>query len=71
MPTFGNYAVNEIRTAHVCKTLLDGGVGPVTVAKAYRLLRAIMNMAVEDKIIKPNPYQIKSGGKEESPNGPR
>ncbi|MBB4913712.1 hypothetical protein [Streptosporangium saharense] len=40
-------------------------------AKAYRLLKAIMNTAVENKMIKPNPYQIKSGGKEESPNGPR
>lgn len=73
VPTFGNLAVSEIKAAHVRKwrkTLLDGGVGPVTVAKAYRLLKAIMNTAVEDKMIKPNPCQIKSGGKEESPERP-
>ncbi|MEU4833310.1 site-specific integrase [Streptosporangium sp. NPDC023615] len=73
VPTFGNLAVSEIKAAHVRKwrkTLLDGGVGPVTVAKAYRLLKAIMNTAVEDKMIKSNPCQIKSGGKEESPERP-
>ncbi|MFI9436731.1 MULTISPECIES: tyrosine-type recombinase/integrase [Streptosporangium] len=73
VPTFGNLAVSEIKATHVRKwrkTLLDGGVGPVTVAKAYRLLKAIMNTAVEDKMIKSNPCQIKSGGKEESPERP-
>ncbi|MFD8531359.1 tyrosine-type recombinase/integrase [Streptosporangium canum] len=73
VPTFGNLAVSEIKAAHVRKwrkTLLDGGLGPVTVAKAYRLLKAIMNTAVEDKMIKSNPCQIKSGGKEESPERP-
>lgn len=72
-PTFGNRAVNEIKAAHVRKwrkALLDGGVGPVTVAKAYRLLKAIMHTAMEDKMIKSNPCQIKSGGKEESPERP-
>lgn len=73
VPTFGNFSVNEIKAAHVRKwrkTLLDNGVGPVTVAKAYRLLKAIMNTAVEDKMIKSNPCQIKGGGKEESPERP-
>ncbi|WP_420823602.1 tyrosine-type recombinase/integrase [Streptosporangium subroseum] len=73
VPTFGNLAVSEIKAAHVRKwrkTLLDAGVGPVTVAKAYRLLKAIMNTAVEDRMIKSNPCRIKSGGKEESPERP-
>ncbi|WP_449062397.1 tyrosine-type recombinase/integrase [Planomonospora algeriensis] len=73
VPTFGTLAVNEIKPAHVRKwrkTLLDSGVGPVTVAKAYRLLKAILNTAVEDRMIKENPCQIKSGGKEESPERP-
>ncbi|MBG0813790.1 site-specific integrase [Planomonospora sp. ID82291] len=73
VPTFGDLAVNGIKPAHVRKwrkTLLDSGVGPVTVAKAYRLLKAILNTAVEDRMIKENPCQIKSGGKEESPERP-
>ncbi|GLW10321.1 putative prophage phiRv2 integrase [Microtetraspora sp. NBRC 13810] len=73
VPIFGGMAVNEIKAAHVRKwrkTLLDNGVGPVTVAKAYRLLKAIMNTAVEDQMIKTNPCQIKGGGKEESPERP-
>jgi len=37
------------------KKLLDNGVSPVTAAKAYRLLRAIMNTAVDDGLIRRNP----------------
>ncbi len=35
--------------------------GPVTVAKAYRLLHAILNTAVTDKRIRENPCQIRYG----------
>jgi len=44
--------------------------GPVTVAKAYRLLRAILNTAVADKRIRENPCQIKGADKESSPERP-
>ena len=39
--------------------LLDGGVGPTTVAKAYRLLRAVLSTAVDDEpdSAKPMPHQ--------------
>ena len=37
------------------KTLLDSGVSAVTAAKAYRLLRAILNTAVDDGLIRSNP----------------
>ncbi|MFI6789983.1 tyrosine-type recombinase/integrase [Nonomuraea sp. NPDC050383] len=73
MPTFGNRAMSEIKEAHIRKwrkTLLDEGVGPVTVAKAYRLLKAIFNTAVEDGLIKSNPCKIKGAGKEDSPERP-
>jgi integrase len=41
--------------------------GPVTVAKAYRLLRAIFETAVEDdRIVPRNPCHIDGAGKEES-----
>ena len=50
-PTFGNVPVVGITYAKVREwrqARLDVGVGPVTVAKAYRLLQAIMNTAVDD-----------------------
>src|ERR1017187_7341611 len=41
--------------------------GPVTVAKAYRLLHATFNTAVEeDRIVRRNPCRIEGAGKEES-----
>jgi integrase len=52
------------------KNLLDTGVGPVTVAKAYRLLKAILNTAVGDGLIRRNPCQIKGAGQERSPERP-
>jgi hypothetical protein len=47
--------------------LVADGVGQVTVAKAYRLLRAVMNTAVEDELIRRNPCRIKGAGREASP----
>ncbi|WP_219516815.1 tyrosine-type recombinase/integrase [Nonomuraea ceibae] len=73
VPTFGNCAMSEIKVANIRrwrKQLLDNGVEPVTVAKAYRLLKAIFNTAVEDGLIKSNPCTIKKAGKEESPERP-
>ncbi|MGI5485664.1 tyrosine-type recombinase/integrase [Microtetraspora malaysiensis] len=73
IPTFGSQAMNEIKETHVRKwrkSLLDDGVGPVTVAKAYRLLKAIFNTAIGDGLIKVNPCTIKGAGKEESPERP-
>ena len=42
----------------------------VTVAKAYRLLRAILNTAVADELIVRNPCTIKGGGVERTPERP-
>jgi integrase len=52
------------------KKLLDNGVSLVTTAKAYRLLRAIMNTALDDGLIRRNPCRIKRAGNEESPERP-
>jgi integrase len=41
--------------------------GPVTVAKAYRLLNAILNTATDDRLIRRNPCRIKGAGQEDSP----
>lgn len=72
-PTFGNSAVSDIKDAHVRRWrthLLDSGAGAVTVAKAYRLLKAIMNTAVSDGMIKRNPCTVKGSGAENSPERP-
>jgi integrase len=44
--------------------LLSGGVSESMAAKAYRLLRAVLNTAVDDGLIAKNPCQIKGGGTE-------
>jgi integrase len=40
------------------------------VAKAYRLLRAILNTAADDGLIRRNPCRIKGAGQEKSPERP-
>jgi integrase len=52
------------------KQLLDAGVSAVTTAKAYRLLKAVLNTALDDGAIRRNPCRIKGGGQEESPERP-
>jgi integrase len=52
------------------KKLLDSGVSEVTAAKAYRLLKAILNTAVDDGLIKRNPCRIRGAGQEDSAERP-
>jgi integrase len=73
VPGLGPLAVADItgpRIRQWRKNLLDSGVGPVTVAKAYRLLKAIMTTAVDDRLIRQNPCRIKGAGEEKSPERP-
>ena len=71
LPSFGKVHLSEIdpsmvRTWHA--RLLDSGVSQSMVAKAYRLLRAILMTAVEqDELIRRNPCRIVGAGTE-SPN---
>ena len=46
------------------------GVSAVTVAKAYRLLKAILNTATDDGLIRRNPCRIKGASVEKSPERP-
>jgi integrase len=72
-PSLGNLALAEISTPRLRKwrrDLLDAGVGPVTVAKAYRLLRSVLNTAVADRLIARYPCQIPDAGQEKSPERP-
>jgi integrase len=79
VPTFGELSIGDIRQEDVrswrAVQLRTGPeqarpFGPVTVAKAYRLLRAILNTAVRDKRIRENPCQIKGADRESSPERP-
>lgn len=73
-PQLGDVMLVDLSAARVRtwrKSLLDAGVGPVTVAKAYRLLKAAMNTAVlEDGLLKANPCVIKGASAEKSPERP-
>ncbi len=73
---FGNVDLRDIRESDVRswrKERLTAGpqqerpFGPVTVAKAYRLLHAILNTATDDRLIRRNPCRIKGAGQEDSP----
>jgi len=76
LPTFGRMAMGEIDEAAVRrwrKERLEAGrkaqrpFGPVTVAKAYRLLHAIFTTAADqDRIVRRNPCSIDGAGKEDS-----
>jgi integrase len=66
--TIGSLTLARVRRWR--KQLLDSGVSQVTAAKTYRLLRAIMNTAVDDGLIRRNPCRIKGAGTEESPERP-
>lgn len=72
IPTLGALTVQDITEARARrwrKNLLDAGVGPVTVAKAYRLLKAILNTAVDDGLIRRNPAGSKGPDGRTHPSG--
>ena len=72
-PLFGALTVQDVTEQHVRrwrKNLPDTGVGAVTVAKAYRLLKAVLATAVDGGLIRRNPCRIKGAGQERSPERP-
>jgi integrase len=72
-PHFVNVTVAEVTLARVRRwrtKLLNSGASKVTAAKAYRLLRAIFNTALDDGLIKRNPCRIKGADREDSPERP-
>lgn len=78
-PAFGSTYLGDIREADIRrwrKERLNAGpkqarpFGPVTVAKAYRLLHTIMATAVDDGRIRRNPCRIKGAGQEHSDERP-
>jgi Phage integrase, N-terminal SAM-like domain len=66
LPFFGNRPVADIKEAHIRRwrsELLDSGASPASVAKSYRLIKAIMNTAVDDGIIRTNPCRVRGAGR--------
>ena len=73
VPAFGDRAVNEVREGDVRRwyaAFANEGVGRASMAKAYRVLRAILNTAVDDGLIKRNPCRIKGAGDDKSDERP-
>lgn len=69
LSTLGHVELADIDLDTVKKwraQLHRGGIGSVTVAKSYRLLRTILGSAVEDGRIGANPCRIKGAGVEQS-----
>ena len=63
-------AITPARVRSWRRDLIGPGVGASTVAKAYRLLRAILNTAADDEVIVRNPCRIKGAGVELTPERP-
>jgi integrase len=70
LPTFGARNLDEIHPVDVrswrAERLKATGGASTTVAKGYRLLKAILQTAVDDDLLKNNPCRIKGAGKEEA-----
>ncbi|WP_406271165.1 site-specific integrase [Streptomyces sp. NBC_00191] len=67
LPTFEDLDLDEITAPRVrtwrAERLSTTGAA-TTIAKSYRLLKAVMETAVDDELIRRNPCRIKGGGKE-------
>lgn len=73
-PYLGGVPVGKLTTPMVRKwraDLLSSGVSVSMAAKAYRLLRAVLNTAVEeDKILPHNPCRVRGAGEEHAAERP-
>lgn len=72
LPTFGELDLDEINAPRVRTWRAErlNSTGGTTVAKAYRLLKAILETAVDDELIRRNPCRIKGAGQEHAPERP-
>jgi hypothetical protein len=65
---FGRLGTVTVRAWHA--GLIENGPGASSAAKCYRLLRSILNTAVEDGLIAVNPCCIKGAGVEPADERP-
>jgi integrase len=72
LPTFGGKDLDEITPPSVRTWRAERlkATGATTVAKSYRLLKAILQTAVDDDLLRSNPCRIKGAGKEEADERP-
>jgi integrase len=72
LPTFGAAKLTSIQPRHVRSwyAQVADGTSPLQAAKAYRLLRAILNTAVRDGALAVNPCNIEGAGVERSAERP-
>ncbi|MFJ8979702.1 tyrosine-type recombinase/integrase [Streptomyces sp. NPDC102282] len=72
-PMFGSGSLADVTASRVRAwrgKLLAAGVGEPTVVKAYQVLRAIMNTAVDDELIRRNPCRVKGADRYDVPERP-
>lgn len=72
-PQLGKVAIGDLDPARVRRwraDLLAAGVSATSVAKAYRLLRAILMTAVDDDVLARNPCRIRGAQNEPTPERP-
>jgi integrase len=72
-PYLGNHNLGSIAPDHVRTwrtELVRDGRSEATVAAAYRLLRAVLNTAVDDGRIRSNPCRVKGGDRVRTPERP-
>ncbi|MEK2476631.1 tyrosine-type recombinase/integrase [Streptomyces noursei] len=72
LPTFGPMDLDEITPPGVRTWRAERlqATGATTVAKSYRLLKAIMETAADDELIRRNPCRIKGAGTEKAKERP-
>jgi len=75
LPVLGSHPLRELDTGTVRRWYdqianPEAGPGPMTAAKCYRLLRAILNTAVRDGQIRSNPCTLVGAGDEHTPPRP-
>ncbi|WP_030836253.1 tyrosine-type recombinase/integrase [Streptomyces hygroscopicus] len=72
LPTFRAWDLDEITPPRVRTWRAERlkATGETTVAKSYRLVKAILETAVEDELIRRNPCRIRGAGKESAPERP-
>lgn len=69
LPNLGDMPLGQLRTAVVRSwytTMIKSGPGASTTAKCYRLLRAILNTAIDDGMLAVNPCTIRGAGAEQA-----
>lgn len=73
VPSLGQIDLAKLTTSRVRSwnaEMIAAGRGEAVTARTYRLLRAILNTAIEDELIVKNPCVIKGAGAERSPERP-